>query len=81
MGRYTISDGDRRRTLDTGERRSRERYINYCQARQQQLSELTRSLAVPLITLRTDCDVPATLREALATGVSRPRTTAKGKAA
>ncbi len=79
-GRYTISDGNRRRTLDTSERRSRERYINYCRMHQQQLSALTRSLSVPLVTLRTDCDVPATLREALAPAGSRPPKTTRGKA-
>jgi uncharacterized protein (DUF58 family) len=69
-GRYGISDGGRRSVLDTRSRSQREAYAAYFVGHHRRVREDMAKWAIPLIGLRTDQDMVATLCLGLA---ARPR--------
>jgi uncharacterized protein (DUF58 family) len=70
-GSYGISNGMSRGEMDLHSRARRDRYQDYFQSRRQQITDLSHSLAIPLVLLRTDGDITRGLRRGfLAGGIS-----------
>jgi hypothetical protein len=52
-GQYTVSDGKHRNQINTADTRLRNDYMNYSQARDQQLKSFMAKLGIPLMSIGT----------------------------
>ncbi len=72
-GRYGITDGEARGILDTHDQEQRERYRQWFQQQQQQVSELMQRRAIPLLRLGTSDDPLQVLNIGLGSGPRKRR--------
>lgn len=70
-GRYGVTDGVQQRILDTGSAAQREHYAAFFANHQRRLSERLQRRSIPLLSISTQDDLVAALRQQLATAAPR----------